>query len=467
MFCITNAVTGSTVYFFGFFVNPDKCHSADLKLILINTDSHPVSYLMEAPGIGYIRSGNISASEKKIVDIPSEAEVSSIDDQNKGIYLTTTSDNVTVIGQSINGNSTDTFTLLPVASRNAEKYTYYTISTGLVSPDGHNNTILVVGTEDNTTLELTVTREVQVKISNNVDNLVPDNMYSFAISKFQTVYISTEKDLSGTKVTTDKPVSVFSGHQFGYVDNWSGGNYLAEQIPPTANWDNVYYFANTGQSKVRILAAENFTIVNMHCDGIKESYMIHEGETAFELFDYHRVDYCAVYSNKPVLVVLLGAIMKYNSGDPMMATVLGENQYTYKIASSTLNPEDSCKIYHHYINLVVLEDYYQPDMIHLTQAGETHTLTNSDWRAITADGVNKAYAVQLSIKAGPYIITHDNTAAKMTVTSFGIGDEKGGYGHSVQQIRAVQGILLCYIMHKIICLNFALDYTAIYTSVRI
>ena len=458
VFCITQSAffSESPIYFFGFFVNPYKPNQgskADLKLILVNTDSEPVSFTMVAPGIDYANSGTIFPNEWNTVDIPSEAEVSSIDDQNKGIYLTATRNAVTVIGQSINGNYIDTFTLLPVANLNADKYTYYSITASYVHSD--NSTILIVGTEDSTTMELIVTEEVQVKIGDNVNNLVPGNLYSFVINRFQTVYIATHikgADLGGTKIVTDKPVSVLSGNGDGNNIDWPRGNYLVEQIPPSAYWDKVYYFASSGISDIRVIAAEDGTNVDIHCNGIKESHTINEGKSVEKTFTSAvEISYGAVHSDKPVLVAQMGTFLP-SMGDPMMAMILGANQYTNRLDSSTLNPEDSSKQYYHYINLFVLAEYYQPIKIHLTQGGETQTLNNGKWEPIITDNFVKAYALQISIKPGPYSITHDNPAAKMTVMSFGTGDEFGGYGHSMQ-FRVAQGMLYDVAMQKILHLH--------------
>jgi len=83
------------------------------------------------------------------------------DDDNKGIYLTT-SDGVVAIGQSIKGDNFDTFTLQPVKHLNVNNYTYYGISTAVVDNDA--SSILVVGTADNTMMELKVTQMVFARV---------------------------------------------------------------------------------------------------------------------------------------------------------------------------------------------------------------------------------------------------------------------------------------------------------------
>jgi len=203
-----------------------------MMLTLFNTGTQQISFTVVASGIDYIQSGTLSANEQKTVNISSEAEVSSIDDQSKGIYLTTTGDDLIAIGQSIKGVEFDTFTLQPITSLNVDKYTYYSISPSSVNSD--ISSILVVGTADSTIIELTVTQAVKVKIGDSINNLVPGILNSFVINRFQTMYISSETDLSGSKIVTDRPVSVFSGDRNGKIEGWPRRCYMAEQIPPTA-----------------------------------------------------------------------------------------------------------------------------------------------------------------------------------------------------------------------------------------
>ena len=441
---ILYVLPGSSEYYFGYsYIKIHEEVDADLKLILINSGTQPVSYTVVAPGIDYIKSDTIPPNDQNIVDIPSEAEVTTINDQNKGIYLKA-SDRVNIIAQSIKDYRFDTFTLLPVTNLNVDKYTYYGISTSHQSTTSFNSSILVVGTEDHTMMELTVTQEVQVKIGQTVDNLVPNKLYSFTINRLQTVYISADKDLSGTKIATDKLVSVFSGHQNGYIEGWARGGYLAEQIPPTAYWETVHYIPPTSHifNVVKILAAEDATNVDMYCNGIKKSHTISEGKYIEKEFTIDSDMHCVVFSDKPVLVAYMGANIQTThdstDGDPMLAIVLGTNQYSNRLDSSTLSPDDATKEYYHYISLVVLAEYYQPDVIHLTQGGETLTLDNDKWKPIVVDNIVNAYAQEMSINPGPYTIIHDNSAAKMIVMSFGVEDAFGGYGHSAQ-ISMVQG----------------------------
>lgn len=414
----------------GFFKNLKADVDGNLKVIVINAETRPVSFSIEAPGIGYHHSGTISSSGWQTIDIPKNAEVLSINDQNKGIYLTTSSDGVTVIGQSFKKESYgDSFTVLPASRMNIDHYVHYSLSTAEERSYDYNSVVLVIGIKDSTTMELTVTQPVQVKIESIIKTLIPGRQYSFMIDRLQTVYIATKKDLSGTKITTNNPVAVFSGHEHGYSGTNARPNYLIEQIPPTALWDSEHYFTNFGYGVLRVVAADDATNVDIYCNGIKESHTIDESQIVTKSFDPSFAEFCAVYSNKKVFVAQFDIPINFNTH--MMTIIPGIIHYSNKIDSSTISPLDPSETYDHLIYFIVLAEYYQPNLIYLTNGGQTQTLDAGNWRPIVVDNVIKAYSLKLSIKIGPYTISHANPAAKMMAISASY-TYFDGYGHSAK-----------------------------------
>ena len=274
--------------------------------MLITEDTHQVTYFIEAPSVGYYHNGTLSAGHEVILNLSSSVQVLSHDDQDKGIYLTTSSENLTVIGQ-INGDKTsDSYFALPIIEVD-DAYIYYGISVAraVVHSESLYSSILIVGTENNTMMKLTVTQSVTISIDNTPMNLIPDIQYSFVVNRLQTVYIGSVNDLSGTKIVTDRPVSVFSGHECGNVpSNVTACSHLIEQIPPTALWGKVYYvapLANKISYTIKVLAAYHSTTVSIYCNNTGESYTINEGQVINRISLMNQ--YCAIYSNKKILVV--------------------------------------------------------------------------------------------------------------------------------------------------------------------
>ena len=417
-------------YYLGFLANHPSVDSI-VSILLTTTETQPVQYSIESPGIGYYVNGNLSVDDEVVLNIPSSVEVESIYDQNKGIYLTTSSDSITVIGQNQYRTTSDSFFVLPVIELDGV-YVYYGVSVRrtVVHSASVDSTILIVGTENNTMLLLKVTQYVNIAMGNTVTYLIPGREYSFVINRLQTVYIESREDLSGTKIATDKPVSVFSGHQCGN-NPWdvSACSHLVEQIPPTALWGDVYYTApllNRTSYTIKVLAAYNSTAVNVYCNNTMETYTINEGEFIDRT---SQMEYCAIYSNKEVLVVQFshGGSEDNSYGDPMMTLVPAANQYLNNFDFSTIrNPVGSS--YDNYVNIIVKEQFYQPNMIYLIAGGVGKSLATQQWVPIQVNNTIEVYATQVSIPEGVAQVFHTNPSAQMMTIVYGF-TRHDGYGH--------------------------------------
>ena len=427
----TSIVENLNRYYLGFFANYQEKNN--ISILLTTTEVYPVTYFIEAPSVGYYHRGIISAGNEVILKLSSSIGVSSHDDQNKGIYLTTSSDNVTVIGQNLLLNTGDSFFALPIIELD-DDYVYYGISVprASVHSEAISSSILIVGTENNTVMKLTTTQSVTVSTGNRVISVIPGLRYSVFINRLQTIFVESQDDLTGTKVVTDKPVSVFSGYECGNVPwNITACSYLIEQIPPTALWGKTYYTAPLAGKRsytVKILAAHDSTTVNVYCNDTMESFIINEG--SYFNISLQSKEYCAIYSTKEILVVQLshGGGEDNSYGDPMMTLVPATNQYLNKFDLVTIrNTSESG--YDHYVNIIVMAQYYQPNMIFLIVGGVNRSLATQQWIPIQVNSITVAYAAQLRIPEGIAHIVHTNAAAKMMATVYGFHFHDG-YGHS-------------------------------------
>ena len=441
-------VVGSVYgYYLGFFTNHNN-NNGRISVLLTTSDAQPVEYFIEAQGVGYFHNGTILAGNEVILNLPLSIQVSSYNDQDNGIYLTASSDKITVIGQNLRSATSDSYFALPIIKLGSAKYVYYGISVPrtAVHSNLYDSSILIVGTENNTILKLTTTQSVSTAIRNTVTNVLPGREYSFMINRLQTFYIGSVEDLSGTKIVTNKPVSVFSGHRCANIPwNVTACSYLIEQIPPTALWGNVYYTAPLADKRsftVKIIAANNNTIVNIYCNNTMESYVINEGEFINRTSELQ--EYCAIYSNKEVLVVQFshGGAEDNSYGDPMMTLVPATTQYLNKFDLSTIrNPLRSG--YNHYVNIIVMEQYYQPSMINLISGGVNRSLVTQQWVPIRVNNSIKAYATQVNISEGVTQIFHSEASARLMTIAYGF-TRNDGYGH-IGGIGTLEGILF-YIM---------------------
>ena len=411
-------------YYLGFF---RSFSDGQLSVIIINTMSAMVNFTIEAPAVAFYHAGVIDGDSELILSLPFSVAVFYNDAQYKGIYLRAGSNSLIVLGQNeVNGTS-DTFLAIPYKISNViTEYVYYGISVpGYSSP--YQSAILIVGTEDNTTMKLTVT---QTATTNTGNTLYTGREYSFVINRLQTFYIRSTGDLTGTKLVTDKQVSVFSGHELAQIpQSTCCGDLLIEQVPPVTSWGRVFYtmpLATRTSYTIKILASLNLTEITIYCDNLEESHAVNEGQYFNKTLSSQ--EHCVVYSTKPILVVQFShGVDEDGNGDPMMMIIPHTLQFSNKFPVPTiLNTTQSG--YAQYVNIIVLAQYYQPDMILLKSGERNISLSTQEWVPIKVRHTIEAYATQVNISEGVAEIIHVNEAALMSTTIYGF-IELGSYGH--------------------------------------
>ena len=424
---------GENEFYIGFLNN---LNNTNPSIVITSYDSRLVSYIIEAPGIHFYHNGTVASDERVAVGISTRLLVSQSGvNINKGIYVKTSSDKVTVVGQNVGNQPTsDTFAVLPTLKSCSTKYVYYGLSVPrtVAFRSSHLSTILVVSTEENTTIKVTATQACSITISTTTTTLTTGTQYSFMINRLQTAYIGSLFDLTGTKIVTDKPVSVFSGHECGNIP-WNIGycDHIVEQIPPTTLWGKIYYTAPLATRRsytIKILAAFDYTNINMYCNGTKESYTINAGNALNKSLNFQEC--CAIHATKKVLVVEFGhgGADDQSVGDPLMTLIPAVAHYSEKFSTSTIH-KPGLSGYTHFVNIIVLAQYYQPDLIYFISGGVNKSLDTQEWVPVKVNNVIEAYATKLLIHEGVSVILHIKTNAKMAVIVYGFTSYEG-YSHS-------------------------------------
>jgi len=436
-------------YYLGYFKNWED---GEPSVILMNTASQPISFKIEAPGVGFSHMGIVRGNSDTTVSIPSDLVVTVNDSQSKGICIQANGDGLAVIGQTEQSNTSETFLALPLTRSNTnEEFVYFGISAP-VGRIGYQGALLVVGTKDNTTMKLTVTQKAT---ANSNISLLAGIEYLFVINRFQTFYIRSLQDISGTKIATNNEVSVFSGHECTQVPfNISGCDVLVEQVPPTIFWGTDFYispFATKRSYIFKIIGSHNSTVIDIYCNNIKESRTINEGEHYNKTVSQH----CAIHSNKGIMVIQfnLGHNVERTNGDPLIIVLPNTFQYSSNFFTSTIrNPHSS---YAHYISIIVLAQYYQPDQIHLIARGRNVSLDTQTWVPIRVNNIIEAYSTDINIREGGAKIIHTNREALMTITVYGFAvlESYGHAGKIISQRGIYMKTLYCICMCIRLCVS--------------
>ena len=434
-------------------------HRTVPSLLLMTSETKPVTCIVSVPGYGLTYNGTISrAGDEAIVLLPYFVQGISgdVNIEKKGIHVQVDSNEVVIIGQTYTNNSRPytesdgSFLAIPTLDLNVTQYKYFELNMVLGRPR-FSSQIMIVGTQLNTTISITATQNVRSVINGANVNLAAGIEYSYKIGQFQTVYIVHPEDLTGTKIISDKPVSLFSGQRCVVLPSTdSNCDHMIEQSLPTKMWGTVFYVApipNIGSYYfIRVLAANNATKVDIYCNNTKESYTINEGKYIHK--EIGRLDHCAIYSNKEVLVAeyAKSAGNGGNPSDPAMALVPAVIHYSNKILSSTV-VYPKFLLYTHSVTVVVLKEYFDPTMIYISSRGINQSLDTFQWVAIQANNVTEAYYTIISnITPASFEVLHMDQNALLNTMSFGFSSRYPGfYGHA-GKLEARSGELSC-IMH--------------------
>ena len=426
--------TTQSYYYLGFFHNDQ---SGSESFVLTTTESQPVNYSIYIPRNSYRHSGTVTSNNSVTLSLPYNMEVSSYSHIDYGIYLETSSDKVTVIGQNYDPYTSDTYLALPtIKSQTVTEYVYYAMSVN--SPNSYS-AILIVATEDNTEIKLEVTQSVTVYYYHYYNygwrnngyrynyGLSSGNQLTITFNKLQTRYMETTSDLSGTKIVANKPVSVFSGHRFAYVPYSSGnGGYLIEQVPPTTSWGTTYYvapLATRNSYTIKVLAAYDNTNVTIYCNGTGLSYSLSEKGHTTRTLDNQ--EYCAIHANKNVLVAQFSG---KNGEDPSMTLIPATNNFVSRLQFPTFHHPTDSHYYPTYINIIVMAQYYQPKSIYLITGGLKKSLDTQEWTPFRVNNTTEAYATKVPVLHGAVEIIHTDVTALMTTIVYGIA-ARNGYMH--------------------------------------
>ena len=100
---------------------------------------------------------------------------------------------------------------------------------------------------------------------------------------------------------------MLSGHPCITIPRYVGTcDAVIEQIPHIVLWGTVHFaapFVNKVLYSIKILTVYNFTVITIYCNNMRDriAYRRNEGESVERTVSNQQ--YCAIYSNKKVLVI--------------------------------------------------------------------------------------------------------------------------------------------------------------------
>ena len=365
-------------------------------------------------------------------------------ERNKGIWVRATdpSKSIIVSGMNYETHTADAFLALPSGPLTSE-YTYITNSMLWLNRTGSTfpSLILIVGTQDNTVLTITPTEYVIIPYDlRDPDSSQyfahPGEPYTVTLNRLETYQIESNLDLTGSRITSNKPLSVFSGHECTDVPGGvTACDHLFEQVPPTSTWGRFFFLVSsdsiyrTSPEWYRIVSSKPSTTVSITCFSLDDSlhsfsyhaYIALVG--GFEQFQMEMSNYCYVMADKPVLVMQYaygGSSNAYGQGDPFMMMILPTEQY---VTNTTIQ----FFAYYYFtsdITIVALQQDSPGTNILL----DGYPIT-SDWSQLyCAEGELCGHALRMQISSGFHTIGHLDGSVPVAVYVYGF-EYYQGYGY--------------------------------------
>ena len=386
-------------------------------------------------------------------ELPIDLRLKDIGKSGKGVSIRSVNGarlSVTAFGDEL--TSSDTYQLLPCVYL-PSLYEYYAMSVPkvdivvfdddeeLISEPLGNSVLVVIASEDNTQVTLTPTQDVSVALDVEVE---AGESVDITLSRGETLFISSEEDLTGSHIVSDKPVAVFSGHECGNIPaNVSYCDQMVEQIPPTATWGREFYttsFLTRKMDRFKAISSKESNTIRWTCTHSGEvgssGSLDFSGVGVPVEFDIDSDQSCGFTSDYPILLVQfsIGSRVDDNpDADPSMTIIPPAKQYRN---SYVLNFFTGRRL-NNYLNIILLNTSDD-----ITTSG---TLLNGDiivdgtWTDIRCgDGSSDtcAYSIQLgALGSGTMSLSHANPAAKLMGIPYALGlrTGRGSFGGMSQE----------------------------------
>ena len=414
----------------------------EVKLYITTPETVPVTFTISIPGMGYFNRATVDpGGVKEFAFNGTDYALRNTTDRSKGIIIKTENEKqVFVYGAQDVRSTTDSFVVLPPHDLGAVSYTYiaamiHTVDSAVLVHEAQavdiHALVGIVSGEDDTFLTITPTQNVTI----GTEFVEAGESVLVTLARAETLLIAFIGDLTGTKVTSNRPISFFSGDQCTYVP--SGVPYcdqIVEQLPPVEAWGRQFATAplKTRMSfdVFRFVASENTTTVSISCvlsngtQGYVDTFRLSEG--GFVDVEVRSTHFCWIEADKSILILqfAVGQGADFVLSDPFMALVPAVSHYinslTLPIVNSSLNN------FTHYLNIIIPAEHYQPDQIFLD--GQSLQSLALEFVAIVHNGETMAYATQVEVSATTHTLVHGNTGGIIGVTAYGFADH-ASYGH--------------------------------------
>lgn len=274
---------------------------------------------------------SMTSNSEKIVRISHSVRVNDAVVENKAVMLET-SEVTSVFALNHDGYTSDSTLVLPI-DRLGVKYVIPSTEPHNSQHSDYNSQLAFGAVQDRTRVEITLKLNGRQSIKYGGKQNRDGDKIIVTLNKYQTFQLSHNGDLTGTLITSTKPVAVFSGNRCNKLNRFGFCSHLVEQIPPMDSLDTTYIVpphVERSGTMVRVVSA--------HTGSTTFSYTTDRSTSTKTLRTFDNFDITVtgkqavvVDSKRKVLVLSFGlAAYRQKNGDPYMTMVPGVNQYVHQ-----------------------------------------------------------------------------------------------------------------------------------------
>ena len=438
-------------------------------------EEEPVSFTVEY--LGQSQTGSAIRDSTTLVRLPVESGVNDVrvdnnEQRDKGVYLKAEGDKrVTVYGINDVAFSTDAFLALPYHTYGVQEYRYFVFSASIETENmlEFHSRFLLVGNEDDTQVTITPTRNVDVPadVTENNFGFTIDwdglrNTGTIVLNRLETALFQSTEDLTGTIITSNKPLSVFVGHECGQIPTANTAcDHLVEQMPPDTTWGTQFFtvpldLRESGERyRVGTVTDNNRVVVTCTTEGQAPRTLKNEtintargvnliqwvefdtvGDDVDGVTKSYRRDFCCIETSKPAVVMMYSkghsvdeiVIPGTNEtqGDPFMLLIPPVSQYAnnYTITSA----KSVRTVFNGHISYALPIQFFNntvADRSAFKINGSTHKLANSNgYQPIyCANREICGYGAYDGLPVGSHVVEYDRPGAAMNLFLYGFFEE--------------------------------------------
>ena len=426
-------------FFIGF---PKSSFNFEVLRIFITTPHREQVRVLIDSLRNYSTTVNVRAGIATEVRLPPLFEVQNSSDVDKGLWIHSSNSekhlSVKVMKHATHSSLSGTYLALPpITYPHLQQYTYYLSSYRWANraPVNYSSTLLLVGSHANTSVTITPSQQIQIPqvfLSPSYPQAVVNagESYTIMLQKMQTLHLESKLDFTGTKIVSNKPLTVLGSHECVDIPHGMGFcDFLIEQFPPTVTWGRFFLLTSlhsrlTGEL-YRIIGMKSQTNIKVKCIieghsnlefGHITLFLNSTGEVRELMLQKDR--YCSIIANKPILVVQYSLGFSLDEvGDPFMLQIPPveqySNNYTIKAPLS----------YNSHVTITVPLKFFN----------STKILVNGtaleDWSPIfCSDSAICGYGIRTGLPVGTHTIAHTDPNARILASVYGFAYHDG-YGY--------------------------------------